>query len=347
MQTASRTRPHPESWVPYELSDFYIRTPIGQAFKEGTRDNIEPNCFGNHSWYFNIMTRGTFRLFEKPGAFHASISPSWADGMNGEWAGSLTVLRPQVHSTAYFDFAKFLRNISVRRKKPILLKQVPIECEEGLIEAGCRQYHSNEAWSIRYRYDEQENPEVVLTLTDLCEDDAKALTSSLSKQARRAYNFFTICEIGPERIELVRGELTDLFMKWRDNFRRRYPSLVTTYEFVGWNLAAVEAISLNKDERLFLARNVDNTKLVGFFFLTRSTPYQWDMAMSFCDGVVNDLHRMLYIKVIRLLADEGVAFINMGGSEEASLYRAKKRICNSIEIGHTHLVMDARKTNAD
>ena len=107
-------------------------------------------------------------------------------------------------------------------------------------------------------------------------------------------------------------------------------------------MEAIDRIATEKDHRLFIARDKHrNTgEAVGFFYLTRSAQDQMDLALSFCDFRENDVHKLLYRKVLTMLSVDGVRYVNMGGSEESGLYRFKKTIWkDNSDIKSGHLIL--------
>ncbi len=330
-------------WAPRELSSFFFEPDIGTMFDEQPVENNGSTIFGNHSWYFRVMTRDRFRVFHKPRAFHGCVAPSWTAGMNGEWLNSLVILRPFVTESGIVEFVSRCRSIAHSMRKPLLLKQVHRKLAARLVEGGCRPYKSAERWNPQYRYDEQDHPEVLAELQTMTNLEPRALLHHLNRQTRKAYGRFEVVEAFPTAGDQWRDSLIDVFWKWRSQFLRRHknPEL-TNYEFVGWNLAAIKGISLGPTERLFLAHDQADASAVAFCHLTRSNAVQWDMAMSFCCSRVNDLHRLLYLKVLQRMSQEGWLYVNFGGSEEHGLYTAKKKIWKFSEIHTTHLVVDPR-----
>jgi len=141
----------------------------------------------------------------------------------------------------------------------------------------------------------------------------------LSKQANRARDNFVVREVEISTASKeIQMELIDIFLKWQSHFAKRYPTFVT-YEFVGWNIVAIERIFQEKEHRLFIAREIASNQAIGFFYLIQSTRKQFDMALSFCDFRENDLHRLLYREVLRQLAEENIDFVNMGGGKRGGV----------------------------
>jgi hypothetical protein len=66
-----------------------------------------------------------------------------------------------------------------------------------------------------------------------------------------------------------------------------------------------------------------------------------DLALSFYDFRENDVHKLLYRTLLKMLSADGVRHVNMGGSEEYSLYSFKKTIWkNSFDIKSRQLILN-------
>jgi hypothetical protein len=141
---------------------------------------------------------------------------------------------------------------------------------EELIAAGCRAYDSFEGWNAQHPCDDQSYAEVVLNLDgmrDCCDRD---LLAGLSNQATRSRNRFELTEVDfsfdPTRIhskKLTREQLEifAIFMRWKEHFIRRYQAQ-RTYDFIGWNIEAIDRIASETDHRLFIARDKDTHEAV-------------------------------------------------------------------------------------
>jgi hypothetical protein len=312
----------------------------GLAFNEDFTSDRHPNLFGNHNWYFYVMTRQEYQLFEARNRFWGCIAPSWTDGINGGWSKLPVVLRPRMAPGSCDDFVEFLYRMSDVNRNAIIVKQVEESVAGDLIASGCRRYRSDEAWNSHHKLDEQDFPEVVLDIGSMTDGAEESIYSDLSKQALRVKDRYVIEEtpIGRHSKE-SRCDLIEVFLKWRMHFGRRFPTFVT-YDFIGWNVTAIDRIFDERDHRLFVGRDTLTSETVGFFYMVKSTDAQLDMALSFCEFRENDLHRLLYRKVLERVASNGIKYVNMGGSEEESLYRFKKRIWRSIDIACTNLIFE-------
>jgi len=365
--SASRTdRGLTEEWLSW-LSPDIERSLLagnkrGVLFNEDELPSVMPKLFGNHSWYFHVMTRQRYRAFSNPHKYHGTIAPSWTEGKTGTWKDALVVFRPIIMPGYVGEFVDFIKEIACRARKPIILKQVHVSLVDALVEAGCRHYKRREGWNERYIegwneryiegwnghyiYDDQNYPEVVLKIDNIRNTEEQGLLDGLSRRANRSWDRFDLVEhkfrddielIHPKRLV---SQLLEVFMRWRDHFIRRYQTH-KTYEFIGWHVEAIDRIVAESGHRLFVAKEKQKSepeKPVGFFYLTGSED-RMDMAMSFCDFRENDIHKLLYRKVMKILSSDGVQYVNMGGSEEENLYKFKKKIWDdSSDVESTHLV---------
>jgi len=330
----------PKDWLPASIKSFVLADSSFNFPDERPTEIYGATLFGNHAWYFRVMTRGRGVLFEKREAFYGCIAPSWTDGRNGSWTRCITILRPLVSTSGLAQFVDTCKEVANETRLPVLFKQVHSGLVSGLLTKGLRLYASDEGWDGHYRYDEQNNAEVVLHLEGLRGLEPPSLTRCLHRPVKGMYDRFVVEEqdLSSPRSNW-QSKLFSVFCKWRGHFAQRYP-LLRSYEFVGWNFAAIGEIKAGGSERLFVATDNSDGEAVAFFYFTKASAIQWDMALSFCETRVNDLHRLLYLKALKILTDEGCQFVNMGGSEEIGLYRAKKRIWHSSDIHATHLVLD-------
>jgi len=125
-----------------------INPRAGTVFSEDYLCPNEPNLFGNHSWYFHVMTRRRYQLFEAPEKFWGCFAPSWADGIRGAWADVPVLLRPRVAQNGTDEFFSFLESIAESRHSVFLLRQVKEELASELLAGGCRRYHEDEGIRI-------------------------------------------------------------------------------------------------------------------------------------------------------------------------------------------------------
>lgn len=323
-------------YLPQEIE--IVLPGYGIAFEPLEEEAHGNRLFGNHHWYFDVMARHRYVLVQLREHFQCCIAPSWTPGRSGTWLSWLTVLRPVVRRGEEANFIEFLEYVSKRSNVAILVRQVTEELAEVLVEMGCRRYYSNEGWNAVHPLDEQAFPEVILNLSSLRKDDCPLLLNGLSKQAKRVFNVYHLREITADvKLNANFGAMIDVFLAWRKEFAQRFPSIVD-YGFVGWNVEAIERVLIECQQRVFFVSDSRNDEVTAFFHLTCTGVNTLDMALSFCKRRENDLHRLLYRKMCVVLAKEGVDFVNMGGSEEESLYRAKRRIWPGPENFATHLV---------
>jgi hypothetical protein len=333
-----------EEWLSPNIGrPFLPASKRGILFDEDELPSVMPKLFGNHRWYFHVMTRQRYKAFASPNKYHGVIAPSWTEGKRGEWKDALVVFRPVIMPGCAEELVDHIGEIAHSTGKSIILKQVHVSLVDALIEAGCRRYRDAEGWNGHYKYDDQNRPEVVLKIDDVHKTREQDLLDGLSRRANRSWDRFDVVEhdfgdnvefIHPKRLV---SQLLAVFMGWREHFIRRYQTY-KTYEFIGWHVEAIDRIVAERDHRLFIAKEKQKSELAGFCYLTGSGD-RMDMAMSFCDFRENDVHKLLYRKVLKILSEDGVRYVNMGGSEEENLYKFKKKIWDdSFDVESTHLI---------
>jgi hypothetical protein len=340
-----------DHWLPPSIRPHLLCDDSrGVLFKDEKLLSVAPGLFGNHSWYFQTMTRRRYKAFIVSNKFCGAIAPSWTEGKTGKWTDYLVILRPIVFPGCTKEFMEFVREISNYRRAGIIFKQVYPALVEELIGAGCRTYDSFEGWNAQHTYDDQNCAEVVINLDgmhDCCDRD---LFAGLSNQAVRSRHRFEFTEVdfrlhSPQQIhakKLTGGrlEIFEIFMRWKEHFIRRYQAH-RTYDFIGWNIEAIDRIASETDHRLFIAREKNTGEAVGFCYLTGSTGDQMDFALSFYDFRENDVHKLLYRTLLKTLSRDGVRRVNMGGSEEYSLYSFKNTIWKDyFDIKSRQLILD-------
>jgi hypothetical protein len=344
-------RVNDNEWLPPIVKPYSLPSNSrGLLFKDERLLSPGPRLFGNHSWYFHAVTRQRYRAFVSPNKFWGVIAPSWTEGKTGEWQSHLVIVRPIVLPGCTKEFIEFVREISYCANKPIIFKQVHESYIGEFIALGCRKYRDEreEGWSACHPYDDQAWPEVVLNIDGIHNREDLDLLADLSTQAIRSRHRFEFTEVdfqaGSTNFERLIGELIGIFVRWRERFARRH-QICGMHDFVEWNLAAINRIAAETDHRLFITRHKDTAQAVGFCYLTPSTGEQMDLALSFCDLREHNAHKLLYRNVLSALGSGSVRYVNMGGSEEYSLYCFKQTVWkNTSNIKAGHLILD--ETNA-
>lgn len=279
----------------------------------------EPEAYGMHIVYYQIASRGNFRVCAgKHGRITLMLPPATLKLRTRRPV--IVVLRPIVHDSHAFWL--MLRELSMDLGVAVVLKNVSNSDAEAATRIGFRGYMDDEGWSTIAQQDDQSFPDVVLDIS------SPGLISKHQSSINVSFSEVNAIDVWPLALEL--------FNRWYDWFVSRYPTWgdwgILDFYRNSFDLSVVRKFNFS-----FIGQaNGDITAFCAGSYINK---VQCDLWICVTAEHPKGMSRVFYRWVSQRLFERGVRYLGLGGSEQAGLHWFKSHLGPHRLLSRRHLVI--------
>lgn len=292
-------------------------------FREENRRPGLPQPFGGAPAYYLATSRDSAVWAERDGWALCFVGlPETATLKAGRHEATVVLIRPVAPNDD--ELARVLVDLASALKIRVVIKNHGIAASGGLAARGIgfRAYGRAEHYHELAKWDDQTFPEVIYDLESL-----RVGAGESGAFARPSVD-----------------EARAFIERWSDEYAARNPEW-DSYSVQSFYNGALDRLVTDSDYVCYAAPNGLPGGLVVADRVTESQVDVWVCAAASGDVPIspNTWSRALYLRFFAQCAADGVRFVNLGGSETASLHWFKSRLLGETRpllLERTHLVLE-------